>query len=284
VAKDATGAAARMLMAQLPTVLAFFYRHRLGLRPLYPEGQRPYGEHFLAMLFGDGLQGRWPLPPEATRALDLFLLLHADHEQNCSTSAVRMVASGGASLFASVAAGISALWGPLHGGANMAVLQMLQDIHATGDDGSRFIEKAKTGQAKLMGFGHRVYKRYDPRAAILRQVCEALFKVLHTQDALLDIALRLEQKALSDAYFVERQLYPNVDFYSGILLHALGLPVDFFTALFALGRLPGWMAQWKELNQGGKGRIQRPRQIYIGPQLRPYPGEALPAAQSHASP
>ncbi|MEM9025966.1 MAG: citrate/2-methylcitrate synthase, partial [Verrucomicrobiota bacterium] len=202
--------------------------------------------------------------PELVKALDLFLLLHADHEQNCSTSTVRMVASGGANMFASASAGVCALWGPLHGGANMAVIKMLEQIHASGDDGSRFIEGAKNGQERLMGFGHRVYKNFDPRAKILGEACEKMLASLGTKDPLLDIANRLKDAALNDEYFVKRKLYPNVDFYSGIILKAAGIPVEMFTVMFAIGRMPGWLAHWKEIAANPKGRIHRPRQIYTG--------------------
>ena len=200
----------------------------------------------------------------ASNALDLFFLLHADHEQNCSTSTVRMVASSGTNLFSSISAGISALWGPSHGGANMAVIEMLEAIHATGDDGTGFIEAAKSGQAKLMGFGHRVYKNYDPRAKILGKSAVSVLEKIGVNDPLLDIARRLERAALEDDYFIQRKLYPNVDFYSGIILKAIGIPVEFFTVMFALGRIPGWMANWKEIAENSKSRIHRPRQIFTG--------------------
>ena len=206
----------------------------------------------------------------AGKALDLFLMLHADHEQNCSTSTVRMVASGGANLFASVSAGVCALWGPSHGGANMAVIKMLEEIHAAGDDGSKFIEAAKKGEAKLMGFGHRVYKNYDPRAKILGKSAEGILASIGMEDPLLDIARKLEQAALEDEYFVTRKLYPNVDFYSGIILKAIGIPVEMFTVMFAIGRMPGWIANWKEIAENPKSRIHRPRQIYTGETLREY--------------
>ena len=204
------------------------------------------------------------------RALNLILLLHADHEQNCSTSTVRMVASAGANLFASISAGISALWGPLHGGANMAVIEMLEQIHATGDDGSRFIEAAKNGKARLMGFGHRVYKNYDPRAKIIGRACDSVLAKLGRKDPLLDIARHLEQAALKDPYFIERKLYPNVDFYSGIIMRAIGIPLNMFTVMFAIGRMPGWIANWKEVAETSKSRIYRPRQIYTGQTKRDY--------------
>jgi len=214
----------------------------------------------------------YELKPEVVRALDLIFLLHADHEQNCSTSTVRMVASSQANLFASCAAGVCALWGPLHGGANQAVLEMLEEIHKTGDDGSKFIEAAKdkNSNKKLMGFGHRVYKNYDPRAKIIKKACDDLFKVLHITDPLLDIAKRLEEAALRDSYFVERKLYPNVDFYSGIIMRAIGLPVEMFPVMFGIGRMPGWIANYKEIMEETKSRIYRPRQIYTGRTLGHY--------------
>ena len=190
-------------------------------------------------------------------------MLHADHEQNCSTSTVRMVASGGANLFASVSAGVCALWGPSHGGANMAVIKMLEEIHAAGDDGSKF-NRSRKGEAKLMGFGHRVYKNYDPRAKILGKSAEGILASIGMNDPLLDIARKLEQAALEDEYFVSRKLYPNVDFYSGIILKAIGIPVEMFTVMFAIGRMPGWIANWKEIAENPKSRIHRPRQIYSG--------------------
>ena len=204
-----------------------------------------------------------------SNALDLIFLLHTDHEQNCSTSTCRMIASGGANPFASVAGAVSALWGPLHGGANMAVIKMLNDIHDSGDDGSRFIESAKQGKTRLMGFGHRVYRNYDPRAKILKSACDEALEALGVSSPILSIARRLEEEALKDDYFVERKLYPNVDFYSGIILQALGFPTDMFTVLFAIGRAPGWLAHWKEIAENGK-KIHRPRQIYQGSQLRSF--------------
>jgi citrate synthase len=211
--------------------------------------------------------------PEVAQALNLFLLLHADHEQNCSTSTVRMVASSGANLFASTAAGVCALWGPLHGGANMAVIEMLKSIHDEGDDGTKFIEQAKLGKAdkRLMGFGHRVYKHYDPRAKIIKEsFYSALASLGIKDDPLLDIAMRLEEAALRDEYFLARKLYPNVDFYSGLIMRAIGIPESMFTVMFAIGRMPGWIANWKEVAANPKGRIYRPRQIYTGHNLRDY--------------
>jgi citrate synthase len=204
--------------------------------------------------------------------LDLIFLLHADHEQNCSTSTVRMVASSQANLFASAAAGVCALWGPLHGGANQAVIEMLEEIHASGDDGSKFIAAAKDKNSgkRLMGFGHRVYKNYDPRAKIIKRACDTLLRTLQMSDPLLDIAQRLEEAALKDSYFIERKLYPNVDFYSGIIMRAVGIPTEMFTVIFSIGRMPGWIANFKEILDDPKSRICRPRQIYVGPSLNHY--------------
>jgi citrate synthase len=211
--------------------------------------------------------------PEVVKALDLIFLLHADHEQNCSTSTVRMVASSEANLFASAAAGVCALWGPLHGGANHAVITMLEQIHATGDDGRKFIQAAKDKDSgkRLMGFGHRVYKNYDPRAKIIKERCDQLLHALRREDPLLDIARKLEEAALHDAYFLERKLYPNVDFYSGIMMRAIGIPTEMFTVMFAIGRMPGWIANFKEMLDQRRKRIYRPRQIYIGPTENHYP-------------
>jgi citrate synthase len=254
--------AATLLISKVRTIAAATYRMRMGLPFNYPRKDLRYVENFLHMMFTEPYDNYVP-QPEVTEALDLFLLLHADHEQNCSTSTVRMVASGGANLFASVASGVCALWGPLHGGANAAVIKMLQQIHDSGDDGSRFIKAAKEGKARLMGFGHRVYKNYDPRAKIFGEAAERVLKALGRKDPLLDIAHHLEQAALQDEYFIERKLYPNVDFYSGIVLKAIGIPVDMFTVMFAIGRMPGWIANWKELAETSK-KIHRPRQIYMG--------------------
>lgn len=257
---DATAA---LLISKVRTIAAMTYRMSQGLPYNYPRKDLRYVENFLHMMFTRPYE-TYEVSPEVADALDLFFLLHADHEQNCSTSTVRMVASGGANLFASVSAGVCALWGPLHGGANAAVIKMLQEIHDSGDDGSRFIEAAKNGKARLMGFGHRVYKNYDPRAKIFGKAAERVLKSLGVKDPLLEIARHLEQSALEDDYFVERKLYPNVDFYSGIVLKAIGIPVDMFTVMFAIGRMPGWIANWKEIAESSK-RIHRPRQIYTGP-------------------
>jgi citrate synthase len=260
---------AALLISKVRTIAAMTYRMKMGLPFVLPDNQLSYTGNFLHMMFSESyvnLEDR----SGASEALDLFLLLHADHEQNCSTSTVRMVASGGANLFASVAAGVCALWGPSHGGANMAVVQMLEEIHRSGDDGSRFIHDAKEGKAKLMGFGHRVYKNYDPRAKILGKTVEKVLSGIGTEDPLLKIARNLEQAALDDEYFVQRKLYPNVDFYSGILLKAIGIPLEMFTVMFAIGRMPGWIANWKEIAENTKSRIHRPRQIYTGANLRKY--------------
>ncbi|MGD7654545.1 MAG: citrate synthase [Verrucomicrobiales bacterium] len=261
--------AAPFLISKVRTLAAMAYRTEMGMPFVYPDPNLLYSQNFLHMMFSTPYQ-KYEASETITRALDLFLLLHADHEQNCSTSTVRMVASGGANLFASVSAGVSALWGPLHGGANTAVIKMLQAIHKDGDDGTRFIEAAKRKEARLMGFGHRVYKSFDPRAKILGEVCVKVLDELKQEDPLLDIARRLEQAALEDSYFIERNLYPNVDFYSGILLKAIGIPVDMFTVMFAIGRMPGWIANWREIANVKDGRIHRPRQIYTGPGPRDF--------------
>jgi len=263
--------AASMALSKVRTIAAMTYRMSRGLPFNAPKADLPYADNFLHMMFSEP-GNEYQADKEVSRALNLILLLHADHEQNCSTSTVRMVASSGANLFASVAAGVCALWGPLHGGANMAVLHMLQEIHDEGDDGSRFIEQAKSGRSgkRLMGFGHRVYKNYDPRAKIIGKSCEEVLKKLGRKDPLLDIARNLEQAALQDEYFLERKLYPNVDFYSGIIMRAIGIPVEMFTVMFAIGRMPGWIANWKEVASNPKGRINRPRQIYQGPTVRSY--------------
>ena len=261
--------AAAILISKVRTIAAMTYRMKKGLPFVYPDQKRRYADNFLHMMFTEPYN-EYHNDSGAADALDLFLLLHADHEQNCSTSTVRMVASGGANLFASVSAGVSALWGPSHGGANMAVIKMLEEIHANGDDGSRFIAAAKEGKAKLMGFGHRVYKNYDPRAMILGKSAEHVLSGIGIDDPLLDIAKHLEKAALEDEYFIKRKLYPNVDFYSGILLKAIGIPVELFTVMFAIGRMPGWIANWKEIAENPKSRIHRPRQIYTGATQRSF--------------
>ncbi|HWH72540.1 MAG TPA: citrate synthase [Candidatus Sulfotelmatobacter sp.] len=259
------------LLSQVRTIAAFAYRKSRGLPIIYPKPDLKYTANFLHMLFSLPYQD-YDLKPEAAKALDLIFLLHADHEQNCSTATVRMVASSRANLFASAAAGVCALWGPLHGGANQAVLEMLDAIHREGDDGSKFITAAKDKNSgkRLMGFGHRVYKNYDPRAKIIKRVCDELLAKLNISDPLLDIAKHLEEAALKDPYFVERKLYPNVDFYSGIIMRAIGIPLEMFTVIFAIGRMPGWIANYKEVMENPQTRIYRPRQIYTGPTLNHY--------------
>jgi citrate synthase len=256
---------AARLISQVRTIAAFSYRKCHGLPLIYPKKAYKYTANFLHMLFSMPYED-YELRPEVVHALDLIFLLHADHEQNCSTATVRMVASSQANLFASAAAGVCALWGPLHGGANQAVIEMLEQIHKEGDDGSRFIAAAKDKNSgkKLMGFGHRVYKNYDPRAKIIKRACDNLLKVLNLNDPLLAIAQKLEESALHDSYFIERKLYPNVDFYSGIIMRAIGLPLEMFPVIFAIGRMPGWIANYKEIMEDPKGRIYRPRQVYEG--------------------
>jgi citrate synthase len=262
---------AAKLMSQVRTIAAYSYRKSQGLPLIYPKKSYKYTANFLHMMFSSPYED-FEIKPEVVKALDLIFLLHADHEQNCSTSTVRMVASSQANLFASVSAGVCALWGPLHGGANQAVLEMLEEIHQTGDDGSRFIAAAKDKNSgkKLMGFGHRVYKNYDPRAKIIKKACDDVLSQLNISDPLLDIAKHLEQAALQDPYFVERKLYPNVDFYSGIIMRALGVPMRMFPVIFAIGRMPGWIANYKEIMEDPKSRISRPRQIYTGNPLSHY--------------
>ena len=256
---------AARLLSKVRTIAAFAYRVSRGLPAIYPKPAYKYTANFLHMMFSEPYQD-YDLKPEVVRALDLIFLLHADHEQNCSTSTVRMIASSQANLFASAAGGVCALWGPLHGGANQAVIEMLEDIHRSGDDGSRFIAAAKDKNSgkRLMGFGHRVYKNYDPRAKIIKEQCDILLKMLKTDDPLLNIAKHLEEVALHDSYFVERKLYPNVDFYSGIIMRAIGIPKEMFTVIFAIGRMPGWIANYKEIVDTQGTRIYRPRQIYTG--------------------
>ena len=262
--------AATILISKVRALVAMAYRMKLGRPFIYPKGQLSYCSNLLHMMFSEPYAD-YTAPSRVDRALNLVLLLHADHEQNCSTSTVRMVASGGANLFASVAAGVCALWGPAHGGANMAVIDMLEAIHKEGDDGTKFVEAAKSRDRskRLMGFGHRVYKNHDPRAKILKEASKQLFASMRARDPVLDIALKLEDIAIHDEYFIARKLYPNVDFYSGIIMRAIGIPVDFFTVLFAIGRMPGWIANWKEIATG-KSPIHRPRQIYTGSVLRKF--------------
>jgi citrate synthase len=261
------------LLAKLPTIAAYAHKKSVGQPFLYPDNSLNLVENFLRMTFGMPAEP-YEVNPVVVRALDLLFVLHADHEQNCSTSTVRLVGSSNANLFASVSAGINALFGPLHGGANSAVLEMLEVIRADGGDVKRFVERVKSKEAgvKLMGFGHRVYKNYDPRAAIVKKTADQVLSALGKRDDLLDIAMELEGYALADDYFVSRKLYPNVDFYTGLLYRAMGFPTKMFTVLFAIGRLPGWIAQWHEMINDPDTKIGRPRQLYTGPASRSYPG------------
>ncbi|MFL6162488.1 MAG: citrate synthase [Jatrophihabitantaceae bacterium] len=259
------------LLAKLPTIAAYAHKKSVGQPFLYPDNSLDLVANFLRMTFGLPAEP-YAVDPAVAKALDLLFVLHADHEQNCSTSTVRLVGSSNANLFASVSAGINALFGPLHGGANAAVLEMLEAVRADGGDVRRFVErvKAKEKGVKLMGFGHRVYKNYDPRAAIIKKTADSLLSAMGKRDDLLDIAIELEGYALSDDYFVSRKLYPNVDFYTGLLYRAMGFPTKMFTVLFAIGRLPGWIAQWHEMINDPQTKIGRPRQLYTGPAERPY--------------
>lgn len=258
------------LMAKMPTIAAWSYKNSIGHPVNYPKNKLDYCSNFLHMMFAYPTED-YEMNPVVVDALNKLLILHADHEQNCSTSTVRLVGSANASLYSSVSAGISALWGPLHGGANQAVIEMLEQIKADGGDSKKFIAKAKDKDDpfRLMGFGHRVYKNFDPRATIIKKAADDVMNALGVHDPILDIAKELEEAALTDSYFVERKLYPNVDFYSGIIYRAMGIPTDMFTVMFALGRLPGWIAQWKEMREQ-KEPIGRPRQIYTGETLREY--------------
>ena len=260
------------LLAKLPTIAAYAYKKSVGQPFLYPDNSLGLVENFLRMTFGFPAEP-YVADPAVVRALDLLFILHADHEQNCSTSTVRLVGSSNANLFASISAGINALFGPLHGGANASVLEMLEAIRDDGGDVKKFVErvKAKEKGVKLMGFGHRVYKNYDPRAAIIKKTADEVLSALGKRDDLLDIAIELEGYALSDEYFISRKLYPNVDFYTGLLYRAMGFPTKMFTVLFAIGRLPGWIAQWHEMINDPDTKIGRPRQLYTGPTSRPYP-------------
>ena len=267
---DAVDLAIWRLMGKLPTIAAWSYKKNIGQPFVYPINEFTYAKNFLNMLFGVPTTN-YEVPPEFVEALNVLFILHADHEQNCSTSTVRLVGSSEANLFASISTGIAALWGRLHGGANQAVLEMLQQIHKDGGDAQKFIKLAKDKDSnfRLMGFGHRVYKNFDPRATILKGYCDKILALSGTPDPLLDIAKQLEEAALTDEYFIERNLYPNVDFYSGIIYKALGFPTDMFTVLFSLGRLPGWIAHWVEM-RNGISKIGRPRQIYTGETERDY--------------
>ena len=263
--------AAARLISKVRTIAAASYKMSIGQPLVYPHPEYKYCENFLHMMFSIPYQEYVPTP-EVARALNLFLILHADHEQNCSTSTVRMVASSQANMYASCAAGVCALWGPLHGGANVAVIEMLEFIRKSGMSVTEYMKRVKEKDTKLrlMGFGHRVYKNFDPRSKILKAAADKMLEKMNINDPLLEIALELEGVALQDSYFVERKLYPNVDFYSGIILRAMGIPLSMFTVMFAIGRIPGWIANWKELHDDPKSRIYRPRQIYTGNNIRDY--------------
>jgi citrate synthase len=253
------------LMAKLPTIAAYSYKKSTGQPFMYPRNDLEFCSNFLHLMFGVPCE-TYDVDPDFVEALNLLLIVHADHEQNCSTSTVRMVGSSDANLFASVSAGICALWGPLHGGANQACVEMLEAIRADGGNVKKYVELAKKKESgfRLMGFGHRVYKNYDPRATIIKRTCDKLLAKLKIRDPIFDIAQELETAALSDDYFIERKLYPNVDFYSGVIYRAMGIPVNMFTVLFAMGRLPGWIAHWMEMQLSPNKKICRPRQVYVG--------------------
>jgi citrate synthase len=259
------------LLAKVPTIASYAYKKAIGQPMLYPDNSLGYVENFLRMTFGVPATP-YEGDPVFARVLDMLFVLHADHEQNCSTSTVRMVGSAQANLFASISAGVNALFGPLHGGANQAVLEMLQRIHDDGGDVTGFVKrvKARDEGVKLMGFGHRVYKHYDPRAAIVKKAAQEVLGRMASPDPLLDLAMQLEEIALADDFFVSRKLYPNVDFYTGLIYKAMGFPTTMFTVLFALGRLPGWIAQWREMINDPDTKIGRPRQVYTGAPKRDY--------------
>jgi citrate synthase len=259
------------LIAKTPTIAAYSHKKSIGQPMVYPRNSLSYVGNFLNMMFSVPAED-YEVDPVVERALDLLLILHADHEQNCSTSTVRLVGSSRANLYATIASGVCALWGPLHGGANQAVIEMLERIHSDGGNVARYVELAKDKNStfRLMGFGHRVYKNFDPRARIIKKACDEVLLKLGVKDPLLDIAKQLEEAALSDDYFVERKLYPNVDFYSGIIYRAIGIPTEMFTVMFALGRMPGWLAHWKEMIEDPSTKIGRPRQVYQGAVSRDY--------------
>ena len=268
--------ATAVLLSKIRTIAAASYKASLGQVVVHPRFDLPYADNFLHMMFTQPYREYEPTK-EASHALNMFLVLHADHEQNCSTSTVRMVASGGANLYASVSAGVAALWGHKHGGANMAVIEMLQDIHDGDFSVDDFVRMAKdkASGVKLMGFGHRVYRNFDPRAKVLKAAADDLLDRMHITDPLLDIAREVEAAALADDYFAERKLYPNVDFYSGIILRALGIPENMFTVMFAMGRAPGWISHWREVNANPNQRIYRPRQVYTGRPLTQWEPRAV---------
>ncbi len=259
------------LLSKVRTMAAMSYKISRGHKVVYPRPDYKYSANFMHMMFDTPVRP-YQINETLVKALDVFWLLHADHEQNCSTSTVRLVGSGRVNLYAAISAGIAALWGPLHGGANQAVIEMLEDIQRDGGNHQRAVEKAKDKKDpfRLMGFGHRVYKAYDPRAKIIKKMCDKILKELDISDPLLDLAKELEEVALTDDYFIEKNLYPNVDFYSGIVLRAMGIPTNMFTVMFAIGRLPGWIAQWKESMDDPMWKLGRPRQVYTGPSITDY--------------
>lgn len=259
------------LLAKTPTIAAYSYKKSIGQPFVYPRNSLSYTANFLNMMFSVPAED-YEIDPVIEKALDMLLILHADHEQNCSASTVRLVGSSRANIFATMSSGVCALWGPLHGGANQAVIEMLQRIHEDGGDVNKFINLAKDKNStfRLMGFGHRVYKNFDPRAKIIKKAADDVLAKLGIHDPMLEIAVKLEEAALNDPYFVERKLYPNVDFYSGLIYRAMGIPTEMFTVMFALGRMPGWIAQWKEMIEDPGSKIGRPRQIYTGAPLRSY--------------
>lgn len=265
----APGRSAIRLIAKMPTIIAWAYRHAIGRPYIYPDNSKSYIENFFHMMFAVPCEP-YHTDPEIVRALDMLLVIHADHEQNCSTSAVRLARSALVNLYASIASGVCALWGPRHGGANEEVIRMLEEIRHEGLDVRSVVEQVKTSRRRLMGFGHRIYKNFDPRATLIKEQCDVVLRKLNRKDPLLDIAKELEDAALHDEYFIERKLYPNVDFYSGIIYRALGIPPTSFTSMFVLGRLPGWIAQALEYCSDPKNKIGRPRQIYTGAARRDY--------------
>jgi citrate synthase len=258
------------IIAKMPTMAAWTFKNEIGHPVNYPDNRLNYCENFIKMMFATPAE-EYHVDPVLADAMDKLLILHADHEQNCSTSTVRIVGSSQASLYSSISAGISALWGPLHGGANQAVIEMLEGIKAGGGDTNKYLDKAKdkNDPFRLMGFGHRVYKNFDPRATIIKKAADEVLGKLGVDDPVLEIAKKLEAAALKDEYFISRKLYPNVDFYSGIIYRAMGIPTEMFTVMFTIGRLPGWIAQWKEMRENNEP-IGRPRQVYTGYNSRPY--------------
>jgi citrate synthase len=259
------------LIGKIPTIAAYSYKHSIGQPFIYPLNRFDYAANYLHMMFATPAED-YEVDPAIAKVLDMLMILHADHEQNCSTSTVRMVGSSRANLFASISAGISALWGPLHGGANQEVIEMLERIDREEGSAEKFLAKAKdkNDTTRLMGFGHRVYKSYDPRATILKKACAEVLQRVGVSSRMLEIAMKLEEIALRDDYFISRKLYPNVDFYSGVIYNAIGIPVNMFTVLFTIGRMPGWIAQWLEMRRSPDFRISRPRQVYVGATARPY--------------